>query len=99
MRIESLGGVEAEGFGVGVHDQEPTPALRATPPGRGFSDGQRFTCKIRVETPASGWLEASPMACGHDCGRDVSASREIVGREKKVPNARLVYTGPNRNPG
>ncbi|MCI0724239.1 MAG: hypothetical protein L0338_35545, partial [Acidobacteria bacterium] len=37
-----------EGFGVGVDDQEPTPALRATPPGRGFSDGQRFTCKIQV---------------------------------------------------
>ncbi|MCI0622548.1 MAG: hypothetical protein L0387_12960, partial [Acidobacteria bacterium] len=39
-----------EGFGVGVDDQEPTPALRATPPGRGFSDGQRFTCKIQVLT-------------------------------------------------
>jgi len=32
-----LGGAEAEGFGVGVGDEEPTPALRATPPKRGFS--------------------------------------------------------------
>jgi len=32
------GGAEAEGFGVGVPDEEPTPALRATPPERGFSE-------------------------------------------------------------
>ena len=32
-----LGGAEAEGFGVGIHDEAPTPALRATPPERGFS--------------------------------------------------------------
>ncbi|MCI0722562.1 MAG: hypothetical protein L0338_26860 [Acidobacteria bacterium] len=33
MRINPLqGGAEAEGFGVGVGDEEPTPALRATPP-------------------------------------------------------------------
>jgi len=31
-----LGGAEAEGFGVGIDDEEPTPALRATPPERGF---------------------------------------------------------------
>ena len=31
-----LGGAEAEGFGVGIQDEEPTPALRATPPERGF---------------------------------------------------------------
>ena len=50
MRVSNplLGGAEAEGFGVGIHDREPTPALRATPPGRGFSDGQRFRCKIQV---------------------------------------------------
>ena len=48
MRIKSPPGrAEAEGFWVGVHNQEPTPALRATPPGRGFSDVQRFTCKIQ----------------------------------------------------
>ncbi|MGH9424751.1 MAG: hypothetical protein ACRD2L_00355, partial [Terriglobia bacterium] len=35
-----LGGAEAEGFGVGVRHEEPTPALRATPPKtpkRGFA--------------------------------------------------------------
>jgi hypothetical protein len=32
---EVLGGAEAEGFGVGVHHEEPTPALRATPLERG----------------------------------------------------------------
>ena len=31
-----LGGAEAEGFGVGIDDEAPTPALRATPPERGF---------------------------------------------------------------
>ena len=38
MRINPLlGGAEAEGFGVGVGREGPTPALRATPPKRGFS--------------------------------------------------------------
>ena len=32
-----LGGVEAAGFGVGRGHEEPTPALRATPPRRGFA--------------------------------------------------------------
>jgi hypothetical protein len=49
-----LGGAEAEGFGVGIHHREPTPALCATPPGRGFPDALRFRCKIQVETPDSG---------------------------------------------
>ena len=40
---------EAEGFGVGIDDQEPTPAFRdrCQPTLQGISDGQRFTCKIR----------------------------------------------------
>jgi hypothetical protein len=54
-RVKSLGGEEAEGFEVGVHDREPTPALRATP-GRGFSDGQRSRCKIQVASIALGSL-------------------------------------------
>ena len=39
-----LGGAEAEGFGVGP----PTPALRATPPERGFSDDQLFKWEVRI---------------------------------------------------
>ena len=39
-----LGGAEAEGFGVGIDDEEPTPALRATPPERDFSDS--LVCKL-----------------------------------------------------
>jgi hypothetical protein len=31
-----LGGAQAEGFGMGVNHEEPTPALRATPPKRGL---------------------------------------------------------------
>jgi hypothetical protein len=45
-----LGGAEAEGFGVGVGREGPTPALRATPPMRGFSGSNEFSCKIRVLT-------------------------------------------------
>ena len=42
------------------------------------------------------------MACGHDCGRDVRAPREIAGREKpgvkKTTNEQLgVYWPENRN--
>ena len=35
-QVPSWGGAEAEGFGVGIHDEEPTPVLRALPPERGF---------------------------------------------------------------
>ena len=42
-----LGGVEAEGFGVGIRDRQPTQALRTTHPGRGFSVGQQVACKTQ----------------------------------------------------
>jgi hypothetical protein len=41
-----LGGAEAAGFGVGIGRGEPTPALRATPPWRGFSERDQTHCKI-----------------------------------------------------
>ena len=37
-----LGGAEAEGFGVGVGHEEPTPALRATPLKRGFAGSHQI---------------------------------------------------------
>jgi hypothetical protein len=43
-----LGGAEAEGFGAGVRHEEPTPALRATPPKRGFKGKEQRGCKIQV---------------------------------------------------
>jgi len=45
-----LGEAEAEGFGVGVGHEEPTPALRSTPPERGFPGRPQLTCKVQVET-------------------------------------------------
>jgi hypothetical protein len=50
-----LGGAEAEGFGVGVRHEEPTPALRATPPERGFHSKHQRGYKIQV-------LHLSPLA-------------------------------------
>ena len=49
-----LGGAEAKGFGVRARDEEPTPALRATPPERGFPDSRRFWCKIQEVAEVAG---------------------------------------------
>ena len=48
-----VGGAEAEGFGVGVDDEEPTPALRdrclCAPPSReGISGQPPIHCTIQV---------------------------------------------------
>jgi len=42
-----LGGAEVEGFGVGAGHEEPTPALCATPPERGFQGNINSRAKFR----------------------------------------------------
>jgi len=71
MGIKSLGGAEAEGFGVGGGHEEPTPALRATPPERGFKGKHQDGCKIQVLKIAQSDAKAetaNARVCPASCG-------------------------------
>ena len=57
-----LGGAEAEGFDVGVGHEEPTSALRATPPGRGFQAGLNSHAKFRYSV-RSDLGDLVPVGC------------------------------------
>jgi len=57
-----LGGVEAEGFGVGIHDEEPTPELCASPPEWGFQIACRSRAKFRFYVQCQGQSHVTPSS-------------------------------------
>ena len=64
---------------MGAAHEEPTPALRATPPGRGFLSSHQLTRKIQVlfkcrsaQTPTMVWIRAAQQEVPNGVDRVLS---------------------------